>query len=156
MPKRWNYNGDISLKHGGFYWREDGLGLDDYVIAVRVTPCSDAGGPDNVFHIETGSIYMPQEIDAANRALACCGYSIDANGTVTDCTGVRHTGKRARAILVDAWLAYHGTDREAEYIVRIGPAEPGAQGWCADEEPNRILRAGSSLRNYVKHAFLRG
>jgi hypothetical protein len=155
MSKRWNYNGDVSLKHGGFYWREDGLGLDDYVLAVRVTPCSDAGGPDNVFHIEAGSIYMPQEIDAANRALACCGYSIDASGTVTDCTGARHTGKRARALLVDAWLAYHGTDRDAEYIVRIGSAEPGARGWCAEEEPDCVLRAGSSLRNYVKREFLR-
>ena len=44
---RWNYNGDINLREGGFFWREDGQ--DDYVLAVRVTPCSHAGGPCNLF-----------------------------------------------------------------------------------------------------------
>ena len=42
--QRWNYSGDMSLEHGGFFWREDGS--EDYVLAVEVTPCSDAGWSD--------------------------------------------------------------------------------------------------------------
>src|ERR1700685_3511801 len=61
MAKRWHYMGDINLEYGGYFWREDGA--DDYVLCVRVTPCSDAGGPNNLFWIEQGSIYM----DATKR-----------------------------------------------------------------------------------------
>lgn len=149
---KWNYNGDINLEYGGFFWREDGA--KDYVLAVRVTPCSDAGGPDNLFHVETGSLYMPQDATKANAALSCCGYSLRTDGAVADGSGFWRTGRAARALLVDAWMAYHGMDLGREYVIRIGRADPDATGWCANETPDHVLRGGSSLRNFVKRELL--
>lgn len=82
MSKRWHYFGDVRLTEGGFYWREDGA--DDYVCAVDVTPCSNAGGPSNLFHIEAGSIFLPvNDPDRLASALACCGWSADDALTIT-------------------------------------------------------------------------
>ncbi len=153
MGKRWNYSGDLNLKHGGFYWRESGH--TDHVYAVKVTPCSDAGGPDNLFHIEAGSIYMPQEPGKVASALSCCGYSLDARGRLLDGCGGVLTGKRKRWMMVDAWNAYHGLDQDAEYVVRIGPAEETLRdGWSP--EPDTILRSNAKLSNYVRREHLRG
>jgi len=146
MRKRWHYNGDVNLEYGGFWWREDGA--DDYVLAVRVTPCSDAGGPDNLFHVERGSIYLPQ--DAAGRAtrLSVCGYidPPDANPAT------------ARTLYVDAAIAYGGIERDTyrgETVVQVGAklddcAEVG--GW--QPTPDVILRGNASLRRYIKREFL--
>jgi hypothetical protein len=137
---KWNFNGDINLEYGGFFWREDGA--DDYVRAVRITPCSDAGGPDNLFHVEQGSIYMP--LDAAKRksALSVCGYENEANPS--------------RSMLVDSFMAYHGIDRDSmngEQVVRIGKAQELARdGW--NPEPDFVLRGNSSLERFVKGQFL--
>lgn len=56
----WSYIGDINLECGGmFYKYDDGF---DYCEAVRIVPASDMGGPDNLFRIETGTIYFDPEI----------------------------------------------------------------------------------------------
>lgn len=54
----WTYIGDMDLEGGMFYKYEGG----DYCKAVRVIPASDMGGPDNLFRIETGTIYFDPEI----------------------------------------------------------------------------------------------
>lgn len=142
MPAhKWNYNGDINLRYGGFWWKEDDA--DDYVLAVRVTPCSDAGGPDNLYHIEQGSIYMP--IDAAKRhsALQACGYEKEETPS--------------RSMLVDAFIAYHGIERDAfngETVIQIGKHKEDTkrEGWSP--EPDVILRGNASLERYIRENFL--
>ncbi len=128
----WQYNGDLNIEEGGLFFREDGF--DDYVTAIRVTPCSDGGGPSNLFHIETGSIYFSP--DKLESALDIIGVK-PADATVTD-----------KAI---AFCAYYGIDRDSyngERVVRIGDAEEvEREGW--NPEPDDILPEGSKLADYV-------
>lgn len=133
----WQYIGDINLRHGGYYWREDGA--DDYVLAVRVTPCSDAGGQDNLFQIESGSIYIGTDATRIASALDCIGATPD---TAT------------RAQVVDALLAYGGIETDSETIVQIGKRDTDASpnGW--NPEPDVTLRGNAKLRLYVKREYL--
>ena len=136
---KWNYNGDMGLGYGGFYWREDGA--DDYVLAVRVTPCSDAGGPDNLFHIESGSIYIGTDPKRLASALDCIGQTPDDS---------------TREDVVYALMAYGGIDSEIETVIRIGKDDSDymrrASGW--NPEPDTVLRKGTDLRRYVERSFL--
>lgn len=128
----WQYNGDLNIEEGGLFFREDGF--DDYVRAIRVTPCSDGGGPSNLFHIETGSIYFsPDKLESALSVIGADAATAD----VTD-----------KAI---AYCAYYGIDRDTyngERVVRIGDAEEeNPNGW--NPEPDDILPEGSKLADYV-------
>ena len=111
---KWNYNGDMGLEYGGFYWREDGA--DDYVLAVRVTPCSDAGGPDNLFHIESGSIYIGTDPDRARCAVCLAVERYLLAGIQTEavapcqldrCTAASSPASRAAACA--CWLGPPGS-----------------------------------------------
>lgn len=137
---KWNYSGDVNLRYGGFFWREDDA--DDYVLALRVTPCSDVGGSDNLFHIEQGSIYLPKDAAPLKNALATIGKTPE---TAT------------RLDIVYAFMAYNGIDRHSyngETDIRIGPADKHANpnGW--NPKPNVVLRSNASLRNYVRRELL--
>lgn len=128
----WQYSGDLHIEEGGLFFREDDA--DDYVLAIRVTPCADAGGPSNLFHIETGSIYFSP--DRLESALDIIGVKPDA-ATVED-----------KAI---AYCAYHGIDRDSwngERVVQIGDAEEmEREGW--NPKPDDILPEGAKLADYV-------
>ena len=139
---KWNYNGDLNLEYGGFYWKEDGA--DDYVLCVRVTPCSDAGGPGNQFWIERGSIYMPNDAEKRCRALSVCGYENEPNPS--------------RGMLFDAFMAYQGVEHycmNAQTVVQIGAKadEPG-HGW-GEVRVDQVIRGNAKLANYVRDNFLR-
>jgi hypothetical protein len=137
MPK-WNYNGDMNLEEGGFYWRE--ADADDYVLAVRVTPCSDAGGPDNLFHIESGSIYIGDNPDRIASALDVIGQTPDDS---------------TREDIVYALMAYAGIDGGSETVLRFGKDESDycrGGGW--NPAPDNVLRRNTDLRRYVERNFL--
>lgn len=137
---KWNFNGDVNLEYGGFFWREDGA--DDYVCAVCVTPCVNGGGPDNLFHIEQGSLYMPADPAKRKSALSTCGYENEPNPS--------------RSMLVDAFMAYGGIERatfNGEQVVQIGKKqELEREGW--NPEPDHVLRGNASLEKFVKANFL--
>lgn len=133
---KWHYMGDRDLECGGFYWREDGA--EDYVIAVQVTPCSDAGGPDNLFYVEEGPIYLNP--DKAADVLSVIGMTPE---------------EATRADIVYATLAYSGIERDSEAVVRIGKDQSDycrGGGW--NPEPTDILRGNASLRRWVQREFL--
>lgn len=135
---KWNYRGDVNLCEGGYYWREDGA--DDYVLAVEVVPCSAAGGPDNLFWISEGSIYITPE--RAKDALEGFGISPD---------------EATRDDIVDAIISHYGLERGVETTLRIGKPEPDPDNWRFDSanfEVDVVLRAGSSLKNWVKRECL--
>lgn len=140
MRNGWKYSGDLNLECGGFYWREHGE--PDSVEAIRVTPCSDAGGPDNLFHFEFGSIYMPE--DKLADALSTIGMEPD---------------KADRDSIIYAFQAYSGLERDAmggERVIRIGPDESDyarSNGW--NPEPDFILRAGTDLRKWVERNWVK-
>lgn len=153
MATRWNYRGDINLAHGGYFWKEDGQ--DDYVLCVDITPCSAAGGPDNVYHIGVGIIYLPTDKAKRKSALDCCGWlQVEPDGTPLDRDGRPLPSRVARAALVDAFKAYHGVEVDEVNIVRIGPKDPDAYGWCADNEPDFVLRSDAKLENFVRRELL--
>lgn len=138
MAPRWKYSGDINLEYGGLFWREDGA--DDYVLAVQVTPCSDAGGPNNLFWVEVGSIYLPNDYEKRRRAL--------------DCIGV-HPNEATRYSLVEAFLAYSGieADYDGRHVVQIGKAESASREWGGTEVTDQ-LRGNASLTRFVRKSFL--
>lgn len=140
--QRWNYEGDVSLEHGGFYWRE--MGLADCVDAVRVTPASDGDGPDNVFEITSASISLSPGRDGEHLkgALSCCGIE---------------SANPSRAELVSAFFHYRGLETESVFVVRIGPPDPfwRGNGEAWNPSPDRVLRSDADLANFVRREFLR-
>jgi hypothetical protein len=141
--RRWHYVGDINIEHGGYFWCEDGQ--DDYVRIVRVTPASDMEGPDNVFMIESGSVYLPTSPTERKQVLKYLD--------------IGYTENTSLAWLVEAFLSYSGIDNDAyndEQYVRIGP-EQDMDRKNSDyfrRKINRVLRASASLENYVKRECL--
>lgn len=136
----WNYSGDVNLEYGGMFWKWDGG--PDYVLAVEIVPYSDMGGPNNVFIVENGSIYLPLDVDARNDALDTIGYS------------ARPAPLWA---LVDAFRAYHGIDRDAwrgGETVQIGKTDPFWDKRGPEPEPDKILRSNASLAKYVARKYL--
>lgn len=132
----WTYNGDVNICEGGYYWREDDA--QDYVLAVQVTPCSDAGGPANMFWIEAGSIYLG-DIERQNSALDCIGVEPD-NAT--------------RADYVEAVKAYYGIEPDCymgRYVVQLGKhIEECGSGWGSDISADIVLHGNASLRRYIE------
>lgn len=135
--KDWNYNGDMGLEYGGFYWKENGW--DDYVLAVEVVPCSDAGGPDNLFYIDSGSIFICE--DKLDSALDTIGMT---------------RAEASRADIVFAMKAYHGIESDWSRVIRLGKDESdymrGGGGW--NPTPDIILRRNTNLRKYVEREML--
>lgn len=137
-PKGWNYTGDVSLRHGGFYWKTPEGELDDRVEAVDVFEISE-----NVFGIVSDIIYMPR--DLYRSALETCGYELNDNGFIVDCTGEVHTD--TLPLLVDAFKATWGLD-DSSFVFKAvigGPKE---------HDCHRRLSNNASLRNFVEREFL--
>lgn len=142
MPKRWNYSGDINVEHGGYWWKEDGS--DDYVLAVRLTSCSDAGGPSNLFWIESGSIYLGDKARQDN-ALSVIG--------VEPCEATRRE-------YVEASLVYYGIEQESwcgQCVIQIGKPEEAQDSWQwgGVNGVDYQLRGNASLARFIRREFLR-
>lgn len=140
--KRWNYSGDINVEEGGFYWKEDGA--DDYVLAVRVTPCADAGGPSNLFWIESGSVYLGDKVKQ-DSSLSIIGVE---------------PGEATRRDYVEAALAYGGVEPDyynGRLVVQIGKPQEASDSWqwggAGDVDVQ--LRGNASLARYIRAEFLR-
>ena len=63
-----NYFGDVNIEHGGVFYTLKGY-RDGYVSAVRVTACSDAGGPDNCFWMEHLTLYGELDANSVRQSL---------------------------------------------------------------------------------------
>lgn len=131
---KWNYNGDVDLKEGGYFWRMDSP-TDDFATAVEVTPESVIDGPNNVFMIETGSIYFNPE--TRKSALDCCGYEDNDELTID--------------MLVDAYKSYAGIECDGRDVIQIGPQDVFND--VSDWNPEQI-RGNWKLKNYVKRNYL--
>jgi len=137
------YFGDIDIQNGGYFFNTSNARYG-YVDAYRVTPCSDAGGPDNEFWVEALTVTLPDDAAGIKRVL-------DGSGWLPDDLP---KAKAARlAMLTDACIAYGEYDVGTSEHVRIGKQEKCPSMWEASE-PHKILRAGSSLRNYVRNVFI--
>lgn len=170
-PKRpfWHYMGDINIEYGGYFYNlatfEDG-----YVEVVRVQPCADAGGPDNMFWIEQLSVNIDAhwriafwgigdtvaerrahrtlhdipDAEHTERALRCCGW--DERLDEWD----KMTKAQRKHVITDAGLSYGNFDQESSTLVSVGkpdiqPRHKHEGSW----EPEKVLRSNVNLRKYV-------
>lgn len=72
--KRIFYSGDRNIENGGYFYNLSTWQWD-YVEAVRVTPCPDMDGPDNLFYVEKLTLNI-RKGDALKSVLACSGSII--------------------------------------------------------------------------------
>ncbi len=134
----WTYNGDVGIRHGGYYWRADSNDQNT-IYVVRVTPLSDAGGPDNQFRIETGQVDLSLE-DQLTRAREISGIDPENANLDTD---------------VDAMISAFGLgDYDESWVLQIGPDDELWDGHGKREEPAQRLPEDSSLRDWIKAEYL--
>jgi len=136
---RWHRFGDLSMENGGGFYSFEGW--PHYVDVIRVTPCSDAGGPDNQFWLERGTIFMGRKPEELKNARSIFGMDEDDYKKLSRAT--------KRHFMAEAVLAAHGMDRDAHWTVQIGAEadnhQPGFDPITIDE----VLRGNCSLEKYV-------
>jgi hypothetical protein len=112
---RWFYSGDLDIQNGGTFYNLDNW--PHYVDAWRVSPCSDAGGPDNVFWLEELTVNVdPKMVNHGGRmesALRLIGVSDDEFNALSV--------NRQRHVIVGAYLAYGLYDQCSSRVVMVGP-----------------------------------
>jgi hypothetical protein len=141
---RWYYVGDVNPEYGGYWFNLSGLKWG-YVDVVRVTPWSDAGGPDNGFWVECLTVNMPTDDQTKACVLTCIGQTLESIGN----------GAQSIRVLIDACIAYGQYDPDGSETVRIGkPCTYSGSSGFDPIEPNRVLRSGSSLANYIRREYL--
>lgn len=135
----WTYHGDMNVENGGFWIKDEGDA--DYVNAAELIPCADAGGPEGLYVLERGSIYMPEDSAKRKAALDCVGVSVE---------------EATRYDLAYAFKAYWGIERQVyggETVIRVGKAEEsGAGGWSP--EPDVIKPWNTNLRRFIEEEYL--
>lgn len=142
MAKRWFYSGDMSIRHGGMFYNLSNW-QDGYVDAVRVTPCSDAGGPDNLFWVEGLTVNLRNDPKELRDILNTCGYDMDD----------MPKGAARKHLLVEAHVAHGTYDQTSSRVVQIGPDDPFCPEHIRREfsrPADARLRADASLRRYVR------
>lgn len=137
MARRFFYFGDVSIEYGGYFYCLDSWQYG-YVDALRVTPVSDAGGPDNVFWIEGLTVNIPKG-DRLRGALDCVG--IESLASLPRAT--------RRHAIVHACIGYGLYDADALATVQVGPDDP-FYGGRERFEVTHYLRASVNLRKLAR------
>jgi len=149
---RYQYNGDVDVENGG-YWASTGPEERRYGYSsvVRVTPCADAGGPDNMFWVETLTVNIPDDKRLA-MAFDFCGYKED---WLKGLTPFQRFCRAVDACLSVGHYEPDDTGRPWSQLVQIGADDsfyrPSHDTWTAD----RKLRANWKLRNWIKAIYLK-
>ena len=135
---RIQYAGDVSIHHGGYFYDFEGW-QNGYVSVTRVQPCSDAGGPDNLFWLESLTVNIRKGVEL-DSVLSCCGLTRDT----------LPTGAARRHALIDCHVAYGAYDKNQSEVVQVG-AKLDACGHGFDPiQPDTVLRGNASLRRYAR------
>lgn len=143
-PARIHYSGDTNAEHGGHFYTLNCMHWH-YANVVRIQPCSDAGGPDNLYWIESLSVNIPDVgSDRFNSALSVYGMGLE---------NYKKMSRAARRhFLVDACLAYGLYDKHDSEVVQVGKMDEYNQialDSFGPIEVTQTLRGGSSIRNYA-------
>lgn len=140
LPKGWCYNGDMDLEYGGYFYKP--VPGDDWVEAVRVTPCSAAGCQDNCWWVDNGTIVIPHD-HRLQGALKCLGIDLDELPPET------HLMAK-----LEACMFYGLYEHDRQEVVQIGPDEEPRYPRDKITATTRV-RAGTDLRNWVIRHFVR-
>lgn len=164
----WHYHGDVNIEPGGMFYNLATF-AEGHVQVVRLQPCSDAGGPDNVHWIEHLTVIIhdgwkhafwgPGDTAAARRAhralhdmpsaertesaLTCCGW--DDKIAEWD----KLTLAERKHIIFEACIAYGHYDQTESVMVSVGKPE-FTKNREGEWKPATILRANVNLRKYVR------
>lgn len=135
----WHYFGDVNLREGGLYWRNDAYDADQ-VHVVQVLPSKASGGPDNLFRILVGIVDMSGR-ERLSAALAMAGLAPD---TAT------------RWEVVNAFVGAHGVEADEDFFLRAGPVDQlhVRVGDVPDPDPDVVLKSNTSLRRWLKREYL--
>jgi hypothetical protein len=136
MRKKWYYQGDMNIEHGGSFYCLEGL-KDGYAEAIRVYPCSDAGAQDNCWWVDVHTINMPSKQEVLEKALQYCGIPPILSMPLTQVMALHEYGE------------YY---TESSVVVQIGPDDPYYNGHDP-VEPDIRLRAGTDLEKWVRRRY---
>lgn len=136
---KWFYFGDTNIEYGGFYYNLDNVQYN-FVDAVEVTPCSDAGGQDNAYWIERITINLPTDEAQKKRVLASCDIE------------KLEDGKAGLHQLIHACHSYGMYDKDEGEVLQIGK-KTGSGGWDTIN-PDKVVRSNVDLAKYVRRNWV--
>jgi hypothetical protein len=143
--KHWHYFGDVNIECGGYFYDMSNWKWG-YVEAWRVVPCSDAGGPDNEFWIESLTVNIPKAKDAWAALAKVSNEDVDLYRTSSP--------RMRKHVLVNALICYGSYDMGKSTRIRIGKKQslPGwSCGW-GDGDLHK-LHGRTTLANYIKRVL---
>lgn len=168
--RHWHYVGDVSIEHGGMFY-DVGTYEQGYVDAVRVQPCADAGGPDNMFWIETLTVVIHNKIEHVFAGVGDTLAERQAHATLHDLPStarIEHAlvtcgwdtqlaewdkltlNQRMHAV-VEASVSYGYYDQSDSILVMVGPKPNKTTSYAWSDSTAVIkLRANASLKRYAR------
>ena len=142
---KWYYRGDINPEYGGVWYRLDNVQYG-FADCVRITPCSDAGLPNNQFWVEILTVSLPDDDKMLRTVLDVCGR------TVND---LPEDDSRWPQI-IDACMEYGEYYTNHQVIIQIGSKVCAYyHGREPPLPPDVTLRSDAHIENYVKRTFLK-
>ena len=133
------YSGDVNIENGGYFYSLEGVKWG-YVNAVRVVPCSDAGGPDNCYWIDEMTVNL-RKGDKLSAVLQCCGLTEES----------LPTGAARMHAIIDCHVMHGEYDVRQSRAIKIGPDDPFFSDHKRKEWRNfERVRANSSLRRIAR------
>lgn len=136
---RWKYFGDIDERCGGMWVRPTDDGCAD---VIRITPCADAGGPENLYWVEILTVYGLDEEDKRRDVENSVGWNMENAST----------HKWAEAFVIygyyDPANCYPSASSE---IVQVGKTR---DEYCRDkmehEKTTVLLHGNASIKRYAR------
>jgi hypothetical protein len=152
----WYYGGDGFVDAGGKWISLDGFKYD-YATVVRVTPCEDAGGPENEYWIDQLCVNIPEEGgEKWNAMVRSCNAEEMLDNTEEPCLD----DEDRQLIIVECCVMYGYYDTEWTRLLRIGKEEScrSHEYRNADAAPDIQVRGSSchdvTIRRLVKRRWL--
>ncbi|MGR3178763.1 MAG: hypothetical protein ACUZ8E_11965 [Candidatus Anammoxibacter sp.] len=156
MTDKWNYNGDVNLECGGYYWRQDDP-EDDYVYCVGIVGSNAFGGPDNIYLVESGTLYIPESDKDKQACLNTCGYKLIDN-MIHDCCGGIFSldSDHGKILLIDSIKAYYGVESGygGQEVIQIGKLDSQYDESDYVFNPTIVIHGNNNLRKYIEKEYL--
>jgi hypothetical protein len=140
---RWFYSGDVNIENGGYFYNLDNWPY--YVDARRVVPCSDAGGPDNLFWIEELTVNVDEKMGdtRVKNAFSACGWLDE-----------KLNARELRHRIVSAFVSYGYYDVCSTNVVMLGPKVDefwSERGGFALPKVDITLRSNVDLAKWLRN-----
>lgn len=140
------YTGDKNIECGGYFYSLENMKWD-FADVVRVTPFSDADGPDNLYWVDRLTVNIREPGRELDNILATCGM---------DAQNLGRTATRNH-VLIDCHLSYGAYDMCDRRVVQIGAKiDTPFHSSFGRINVDYVLRGNASLYKYARNVFLSG